>query len=205
MTDTELAAYIVSLEERVNRLKTLEDQPQTAAGAWTFIIETELAVASSFVIFGSIPQTYDDLMLLWLARSSTAGVPNRDRIIAQFNGDTTAGNYDTIDTSQNASSNCDKDSGYVVVSHVASAASTGDANSFSAGLWYIPEYTSTAYKKTTEGWGSCPDLISTFGLNSMCNGCWSKTPEAITTFKLYLARGGNFLADSRFELYGLTR
>lgn len=204
-TDQELVAYAVSLEQRLDRLKTLEDVG-AGGGGWTFITSQELAGVAASVTFNNIPQTYDDLMIIWRGRSSKAGVPNRDRLVAQFNGDTTGGNYDTTYDDANVAGTCYKDIGYVIIGTIISAAATGSANAFSHGICLIPNYRTTDYKKTTEGVSSGHGFTATFGMASQAVGNWQKSPyEAISSIKIYLVSASNLLADSTFELYGLTR
>jgi hypothetical protein len=204
-TDQELVAYAVALEKRVDRLKTLEDVG-AGGGGWTFITSQELAGVAASMTFNGIPQTFDDLMIIWRGRSSKPGVPNRDRLIAQFNGDTTGGNYDTTYESANVVGPCLKDNGYVVIGTIISAAATGSANAFSHGLCLIPNYRTTSYKKTTEGTDSSSDLTAVFGMAGQAVGNWQKSPyEAISSIKFYLQSAANLLADTTIELYGLTR
>lgn len=200
----ELASYMISLEERVERLKTLEDAPVTAAGSWTYIISGEIVIAGSFLTIGSIPQTYDDLLVIWQARTDEAVGNNRDEVCAQFNGDSTAGNYDTADGTMNTGGSCYKDSGFVIIGHATDSLSTGSADSFGAGVCYIPNYTSTSYKKTTQGFAHVMGVTAAFGLQSHCIGAWN-TYNAITSIKFFPRVGTNFVPNTIFELYGLTR
>lgn len=205
-TDAELVAYAVSLEKRVDRLKTLEDVGAGAGAGWSFITSQELAGVAASVTFNNITQVYDDLMIIWRGRSSKAGAPNRDRLVAQFNGDTVGGNYDTTFDDANVSGTCYKDIGYCIIGTIISAAATGSANAFSHGLCLIPNYRTTSYKKTTEGMSGCCGFTAVFGMGSQAVGNWQKSPyEAISSIKFYLQSASNLLADTTIELYGLTR
>jgi len=205
-TDQELAGYAISLEQRVNRLKTLEDVGAGGGPGWTFISSQELAGVAASITFNAIPQTYDDLMFIWRARSAKNTVPNREWGIARFNGDATGGNYDTAYQDSTSGGTCFKDSGYLIFGTVINSAATGDANSFSHGLFFIPNYRTTTYKKTTEGVSSAHGFTATFGMASQAVGNWQKSPyEAITSVVFSLQLGSNFLADTTIEMYGLTR
>lgn len=201
-TDSELAAYALALEKRVDRLKTLEDNPVSAAGVWAFIVAQELTVAAASITFDSIPQTYDDLMIIWRARSSKAGVPNRDEFTMQFNGDTIAGNYDAATQGTGY-----KDGGFLTLGQMISAAATGHADDFSVGIFYLPEYTNTTKKASGNGMMGGYGNTAVFALNTQSSGAWAKSPyPAITSIKFFLGvSAANLLADTHIELYGLTR
>ena len=199
-TESEFASYLISLEKRVDRLKTLEEDPPAVAGAWTFITSQELAIASASMIFNNITQIYDDLMIIWRTRSSKIGAPNRDLFAMQFNGDTIVGNYDTF------TSICGKDTGYLGLGLPPSVAATGSVNDYSCGIYYLPEYTNTSKKLSGEGTGSVHGYTTIQGWVYMSCGAWSKAGyPALTSIKFYFPSGANLLADSHIELYGLNR
>lgn len=200
----EMAAYTDYLERRVARLETLEEVVPVGAGGWTFITSQLLASDSASITFSNIPQTYNDLMIIWRARSSKVAAPNRELMVAQFNGDTTAGNYDTSRNFGNSRLTCFKDSGYVAIGDVISAAATGDADDFSHGIHYIPSYTDTNWKLTTMGNMGAYGYTTAFGYNGQFTGSWNQY-SAVTSIKFYSVSAANLLAKTLIELYGLTR
>jgi len=148
-TDQELVSYALSLEKRVERLKTLEDVGGVS-GSMTFITSQELAVASASITFTNISQAYDDLFIIYRCR--TARAFGQDYLVAQFNGDTTGGNYDTARQANNSVNTCLKDIGYVVIGIVLGATAV-NSDDFGVGLCLIPQYTNTTQKLTTQSIG----------------------------------------------------
>jgi hypothetical protein len=199
-TDAELVAYALSLEQRVDRLKTLEDVG-AGGGAMVFITSSELAIASASLTISSIPQLYTDLFIIYRCR--TARAVAQDYLIGQFNGDTTGGNYDTARQANNARNTCFKDSGFVMFGIVPGATAV-NGDDYGSGICLIPEYTSTVQKKSTEAIGGFDRQSATLGINGQCVGSWNQY-SAITSIKFYSWAAANLLADTYIELYGLTR
>lgn len=205
--ETELAGWIVDLEQRVERLKTLEDAPPGGgAGAWTFIDSDELLADGPSLEISGIPQTYTDLMIIWRARSAKIGVPNRENFVARFNDDAVAANYDSAFGFGNSTLTCRQDCGFVIIGDIISAAATGDAEDFSHGIHHIPEYTNTDYALTSQGVMGAYGYTAVFGYNGNSSGAWKKAGyEAVTSIKFFSISAADLIAGSIVELYGLAR
>jgi hypothetical protein len=113
----------------------------------------------------------------------------------QFNSDT-ANNYaNHVLYGDGATAAADKETtvGYIRVSYQASDTSNA------VSVVDILDYTSTNKNKTTRalsGWDA-----NGSGVVRLDSGLWFKTPEAITSIKIYNA--SNFQANSQFALYGI--
>jgi hypothetical protein len=162
------------------------------------IVSTTLTSATANVVFGSIPNTYTDLVLIINNYFSSSSNPY---ISLQFNSDTTS-NYTSThlegDGSAASSNRFTSDTlmyfGYNV------ASSTTPSNGMA--IINIMNYSNTTTFKTVLGRvsiinGTKPGVSATVGL-------WRKTPEAINSI-LIRKNAGNLNSGCVLTLYGILK
>ena len=155
----------------------------------------ELSGTVTSVTFSDIPQTYDHLELSVYARTDRSST--EDTVKVEFNGDTTAANYDQqillgADSGVTAAQSAASPSGIIV------SANSAGANIFGSGTVTIYNYTKTDRHKHWLG-------VSNKGANDVriASQRWENT-AAITSIVLDPANGTNFLAGSVFVLSGIN-
>ena len=172
-------------------------------GSWktvglTLITDQKLATAAATVTFLNIPQTYRHLQVEVFGRGDNAS--SSVDVQFQFNNDTGA-NYaheyqQIVGSAATAPISSTGRTNFIVVSL---PGNTATANYFSLGSVRISEYTNAKANKTAYGagglWTSGPIII-------LASGFWAST-ASVTSIKM-TASAGNFVAGSRFTLYGLT-
>jgi hypothetical protein len=142
--------------------------------------------------FTSIPGTYQHLQIRAIGQGVTAG--GRE-ILFQFNGDT-ANNYNShqiYGDGSTAAANAKGSGGNGWFTY-------WSASGIGAAIMDVLDYTSTNKNKTTRSIGG-HDLNGS-GFVLFRSGLWFKTPEAITSIKLF-ADSGNIAQHSHFALYGI--
>ncbi len=157
------------------------------------------------VTFASIPQTYKYLRLIFNGRCSDAGL-SADDVYAQFNGDTGA-NYNRQYNYSNTNNSVGN--GVINTAKVGIGSMTcglGLANAAGMTEVLIVDYAGTTFLKTmdaTSNWPNASPLgVTTFWhLSQLFH--WQST-AAITQIVLGLSGGSNFVAGSRFTLYGIN-
>ena len=168
------------------------------------LIETKtLGAAAATIEFTSIPQDFDDLLLVVSGRSTAT--QNEDALCLQFNN-----------TTANHSSRRLAGDGSTAFSDTISATAGGSNAFFAAGLpgnatantfgnasIYLPNYKSSVAKSmsadsTMENNATATDL-------SIHAGLWNNS-AAITSIKLLAFRASaNFVSGSTVSLYGITK
>lgn len=167
-----------------------------AAGSYELISTTLISSSTASVTFSSIPSTYKHLQLRYVARCDLAA-ENNDVFRIRFNGDTGA-NYNAHTLDGNGTSvSSSYSSSYIRAGYLPAATST--ANAFAAGVLDILDYTNTSKYKTTRGLNGQPVAYLRVGLES---GLW-RNSAAISSFVLNSMNDANFIAGSRFSLYGI--
>lgn len=146
----------------------------------------------SSIVFGSIPQTYAHLQIRTFHQSTGSA-----ESYMQFNNDTAANYKIHYLYGDGASAVAGVGS---VTTGVSFNYSGGTGSIFGASVVDILDYTSTNKNKTTRALGGYDANGS--GLSILYSGLWFKTPEAITSIKLF-PNTGNFAANSSFSLYGI--
>lgn len=158
------------------------------------------------VSFTSIPNTFSHLQIRYIARSTnTAQFPNF--IEANFNSDTTSGNYYSLhrvggrgDGLVYATANTGV--GYSRIGFIAGGGTT--ASGFAPGIIDILDYTSTTKNKTTRSItglaGQSTDTNN--DTNFMSSLYFPSTITAISRIDLTIS-GANFAQNSSFALYGI--
>lgn len=172
----------------------------SAAGAWTLIGETILGAPAANVTFAAIPGTYRVLVLYQQAR--TDRVHTFDTSIWRANGDA-GNNYDWVRDGINTGPVDTRATteGYYGYTEAANSA----ANHFSPTIatWYAYADTNI-YKKCISDSAHVENLDDDADLDrSWFFSDW-RSAVAITTLTLLPATGPNFVANSRFTLYGIT-
>mgnify|MGYP003664699082 CR=1 FL=1 len=177
--------------------------------------QTAADSTSKTIIFGSIPGTYDDLLVMGSGHGTTTSV-NPEYMDTNFNADTT-GKYSwgmnyAYRGAYKATGDTDNSGGGVTAIRVTCLPSNGsNSDTVSAGGWYmyIPQYANTSYKKT--GWYFCTGMTdattwaasSTYGAMTGWAGMFTyDSTSAITEIQLKCLFG-NFAEHSSYDLYGI--
>ena len=146
--------------------------------------------------FTSIPQTYTDLMIKGSIRTDR-GTYGVDETLLQFNGDTTAGNYNHRFLRGNGSV---ADSSTTTGGYPWGPGGNGSvntANTFGNGENYIPNYKDSQYKTFTTYVGAEGNSATNVYL-MLDEAVWLST-SAITSIKI-LHQGSTFLQHSSVTL-----
>jgi hypothetical protein len=164
------------------------------------LIQKVTLLSSTTVTFSNIPQNYTDLEVICSSRTDRGNTG--DSIWAQFNGDTTAGNYSNrilFGTGTGATSITAN--GAMVWSQGA-CGNSDTANTFGSSRALIPNYAQSGRQKASTHHGNSErnDATSYMSIDA---GLWSST-NPITSMLLRPGNGTNFLAGSTFYLYGIT-
>lgn len=144
--------------------------------------------------FGSIPQTYTDLVLLYSGRSTRAA--SGDDFYIRFNGlSTNLSSTALYGTGLAAASFSDASVAYVGYF----TGDTATASVFSNGSIYIPNYTASVAKSIS---GDAVNENNATGATQLFGaGLWNNT-AAITQINIY-ALNGNWKQYSSASLYGI--
>jgi len=156
----------------------------------------ELNASAASISFTNIPQTgYTDLKLVHSSRVSRAAY--HDSILLSFNGLTTNQSQRRIyGTGSSVASTAD-----TLMYGGQAPGSTATANTFGSSEIYIPNYTSSNFKSSSEEGVS--ENNATNAQADMNANLWSST-AAITSITLTPESGGTFNQYSTFSLYGLA-
>lgn len=170
----------------------------TVAGV-RLISSSTLGAAAASVTFSSIPQTYSHLRVHMLVRGDRSG-SNEDNVLVRFNGDTAA-NYDRqytyFTTSASATATVGQTS--ILLGNMPASVSTADTSGVHDFL--VAGYTVALHKTLiSNGLDSFDNTNAASQLRWASGGKWRST-AAITSITV-LAAVGNFVAGSKFSLYG---
>jgi hypothetical protein len=164
------------------------------ATTYNLIASTTLT-SGSYVDFTSIPSTYKDLVVHFSVKSD---YNYTDTLWIHFNGDySTNYNYQTFGANTGALTADRQSNQAQVYSFIAT--NSGTTNMFTVGNFYIPDYTSSAYKTINVEAGGPVNSIN--GNPFMAAGVWKNT-SVINTIRLKV-NGQQFLNGSSFYLYGI--
>lgn len=184
---TSLATGSLTTLARADHVHTMSNVP-------VLLASTTLSSAAASYTFSSFSSAYKHLMILFMARSSaTSGA--YDTLAYQFNGDTAA-NYRSIANT-------------TATTH-ASVAIIPNTTTFFPTQPGIGRTTIFYYNDTTSGWQkrTFTDTDSDIGTSAtspfttVWGGTWTTVNTAITSVLIKLSNG-NFVAGSRFDLYGI--
>ena len=162
---------------------------------FTKIAETTLTSTNAEMLFSSIPQTYNDLVILTMNRSDRSG--GWSDLSIRFNGVTT--NYTNRRIYADAANNKGTDgSGWV--NGMSAVNTTGY---FSSTYYYIPNYTSSAAKAWSVDQIMTDDTATNM-VNTLAAGNWNNS-SAISSIRLFSNAGDSFIANTNAVLYGIKR
>ena len=185
--------------------------PTTAsASSMTLISSSVLSSAASTFTFSSIPQTYNQLQLYVVAKSSATGISG-DYFRVRFNGDSGA-NYGYAGFYTNSSLYVSGNQGQTYFqadnTDLASSITTGgNAGTGAVGIagYYnmiIPYYANTIWKKNGSVF-SGSQVPGSYNCASHLQITYAST-SAITSITIFPATGPNFTISSAFYLYGIN-
>lgn len=179
----------------------------SVAGGYHLLQSETLVSDAPSVQFSSVntyATQYDHLQIRWSIRTSR--VAYADSVRLRFNGDT-GNNYNTHILFGNGSaaygdffSSTTLD--YMDFQRVSS--SQADAGLFGGGVIDILDAFNTNKHKTIRNLGGVAGITSQNGQIHITSGSWFNT-AALSTMLLYPGSGTNFVAGSRFSLYGLRK
>jgi hypothetical protein len=146
------------------------------------------------VTFSTIPQTYTDLVLVCLTRSTRAANAG-DSMRIRFNSDTGT-NYSTTVLQGSVDGAESTRFTSATSAYMRIPAATATANVFSPSIWNIMNYSNiTTYKTTLQKGTSVTDQVE------LDVSLWRNT-AAITTIDISTSNG-NLVSGSTFTLYGI--
>lgn len=171
------------------------------ATTYTYIAKYELGTAAN-VTFSSIPQTYNDLVVKFIGK--TTYPTNVGTIRIRLNG-TTSSNYNTISLySATSTINADYGSGDAFQPTNSMAGDVANwSGYFEQGELYIPNYTTGSYNKQislTLG-AMARTTADYYNINHAAVGLYTQT-TAITSIGFDI-QFYQFVAGSAFYLYGI--
>jgi hypothetical protein len=167
------------------------------------LIESKtLSTAQASIEFTSIPQTFTDLVALVSVRSADTSA--FERLSVRFNSDSGtnySGRFLYGDGGSATSSNRTGANLFSLEAGVQGTTST--ANTFSNGVLYIPNYTSSVAKSLSsdsvvENNGGSAGLAITAGL-------WNNTAAITTVSFSYFIGAANLVAGCTISLYGVLK
>lgn len=170
------------------------------ANTYTLIDSESLSTTAASVTFSAIPATYDDLIVLFSARSNASGRTG-DVLEITANISTSTNNSITALRGNGSSTSSYSESSQPLLNcgSLAISAATSTADTFSLGDVYIPKYTASQNKPLSvlvaqENNNASANIYATAGLIS--------STSAITSVTLDLFYG-SFVSGSTFWLYGI--
>lgn len=170
------------------------------AGGLKLISDQLLDAPTASVIFNNIPQTYKHLILIGKSRSSDAGVALACR--GRLNNDVGNNYYVQAISGNQASAFGVQILAANLFSFGGCAGSGAVANGFSTFSSTIVDYTSTTALKTAISTTIFVDTVAANLFTGVYSVFWNST-VAITRIDVFPSLG-NFLAGSRFTLYGVS-
>jgi hypothetical protein len=157
---------------------------------YDLIASTTLAASTSSVVFGSLPSTYRDLVLVINGKTTRSG--NENDIRVTFNSDT-GSNYSYVTMGGNGSSALSYQSGSIAYIPVPNAGTSATAIS----ILQIMDYSATDKHKTVIAKG---DSAAWFA--SATIGRWAST-TALTSISFISSVTGDIASGTTASLYGV--
>ena len=169
-----------------------------AQSTYTAIATTTLTSAGQ-IAFGSIPQTYTDLVLVFYSRNATSTGTGTGIRLNSNSSITAYWTWLTANGSSATSSRSTNSFGYANL--IDGIPSNATANLFGSGVVHFPNYTNTAVLKTAigrsandqNGSGTTKVAVATY-----------PTTAAIVTIDLGADGGTNFAIGTQATLYGIA-
>ena len=174
------------------------------------IQSTVLGTASATVSLSSIPQTYTDLYVLVFAKNNDSG-RSLSNFEMKINGETTgyysynSYRYDDGTSSGSGGNAQQTNASFLRIGNntqIGGQYDTG-ANPFSLHRLYFPNYSATDRYKTINYRGGSHYMVTGYSRVGWSFGLIDGT-AAITSMTFNPESGGQFIAGSRFELYGIA-
>jgi hypothetical protein len=140
--------------------------------------------------FSAIPGTYAALLIYMVTRTSEAATASATFL--QFNGDTTAANYDyqyfasNVNTTPTSAESIDSANGLYVGVSAGNTAPAGDVGVTTA---VFPRYADATWNKTGLSQSCFRTTSVTGGLSVRQAGLWYTSTAAITSARFYLSTG----------------
>lgn len=163
---------------------------------------TELSGSQATIPLTISTSLYSHLTLKLRLRTDAGAV--LDQVLVQFNGDTTAANYNTSSFDGSTNNTAVGTVSGVKIWSVPGA--SADANLF--GLvdpLHVFNYASTTRAKVVDWRGVCipSTSVATNYRALMGGGLWTNTTNAVTSITLKPVTGSNFVAGSAYEVFGV--
>jgi len=171
------------------------------ATTYELIAKNVLGSDTSSVTFGSIPATFDDVVLIMSLRTDRTGAIT-DACRLRINSDS-GSNYTyraLYSDGANAYSGSGTDTSAAISFYINSNSTT--SNTFSSVEVNFPNYTGSTNKSFSHS--LCMENNATDARMSVAAHLWSST-SAISSMLLYPQVGSNWKSGSSFYLYGLTK
>lgn len=169
------------------------------SGALTFISQQVLGAAAASVTFSSIPQTYEDLVIVFNGRGTDAGADVAIRL--QFNGDTAA-NYDYEQAFFQNTATVNQQSAQTSIWAVQVPAAGSTAGFAGTAVIEITNYKNTTFHKQTSSTGG--ENRTGTGPRTMATwGQWKNT--AAITSVIVSPSSGNWDVGTTISLYARVK
>ena len=167
---------------------------------YQLIASNTLSSSAASVTFSSIPGTYTDLVIRCSVRSNSSAIS--DVLNLEINGNTATVYSTTIlyANSGAAGSLRSSSDAYTKIGYYVSADTT-TANTFGSLEIYIPSYLASQ-NKAISGFGVGEGDVATYDRIGATAGLYRNT-TAVSSLKLTLLTGPNFMSGSSFFLYGI--
>lgn len=162
------------------------------------IARVVLTTTQTTISFTSIPSTFEHLRLMIYCESDISGVA-QDGMNVAFNSDTTASNYTRVSESWQDSARIDNDAADRAFGSASGA--TSSANAFAYNIVDMPFYSGTVVFKAAFTGAMRFESIS--DNNARQNTLQWENTAAINRIDL-TNQTGDFVADSKFVLYGVN-
>lgn len=156
--------------------------------------------------FGNIPQTFNSLFIIGLAKSaSTATGYINDQINVQFNGVTSSTyNYTIMYNNGGSAASGSYTSGAAMIQMselwTSFSSNTAGAGSF---VGFIPNYSNTNYTKTLFSMTYASDGTANAGSLRLYGGTLSGTEAPVTSMRFFTTTGAQFTAGTYIGMYGM--
>lgn len=168
-------------------------------GAWTLLSTTTLASPAANFDITSISGSYNDLILILIARSASGSA---DSSIVRFNNDNAANYYRQMIRGLASTASALEVLGNASALSVQCPGTGAVANAFSVSQWTIFGYASTTWLKSLRFEDAYVSAFSTGQLYSQVHsGVWNST-AAINRVTIFLNSSSNFITGSQLRIYG---
>ena len=156
---------------------------------------------SGVVTFSSIPSTYSDLQIKFIARSDRAS--SADQIKITLNSDTGTNYTRHYSVGDGTTANAGGTITLANNSMIQMAASSLTSNSFSAGIIDILDYANTSkYTTLRMTYGTETNAGTNSNAIYLQSGLWLNT-AAVSTITFSVLNGPNYVSGTSFALYGI--